>query len=90
MIDIENKEIEYEYSHYGIDINTSVNTYQETQEMPAEIKEKADKFFHAMDMENYKDAQKILEELENNTAPAYPLLLEMRTRYELETTFLEE
>lgn len=90
LIDIENKEIEYEYSHYGIDINTSVNTYQETQEMPAEIKEKADKFFHAMDMENYKDAQKILEELENNTAPAYPLLLEMRTRYELETTFLEE
>lgn len=90
LIDIENKEIDYEYSHYGIDINTSVNTYQETQEMPAEVKEKENKFYSAMDAENYQEAQKILEELEKDTAPTYPLLLQMRTRYELEMVFWEE
>lgn len=90
LIDIENKEIDYGYSQYGIDINTSVNIYQETQEMPAEVKKKADKFYNAMDAENYKEAQKILEELEKDTAWTYPLLLQMRTRYELETVFWEE
>lgn len=86
---MENKEISYEYSHYGIDINTSVTSYQETQEMPAEVKKKADAFNNAMDEENYTEAKAILEELEQNTAPSYPLLLQMQTRYAFETASWE-
>lgn len=89
LIDVENKEISYEYSHYGIDINTSVTSYQETQEMPAEVKKKADAFNNAMDEENYTEAKAILEELEQNTAPSYPLLLQMQTRYAFETASWE-
>ncbi len=85
LIDVENQEIEYGYSHYGIDINTSVNAYQETQEMPMEVKEKSDAFCEAMDRENYQEAKSILEELEKKTAPAHPLLIRLRARYDLET-----
>lgn len=90
VIDIESEKIEYQYSHYGIDINTSVNAYQETQEMPMEVKKRADDFCNAMDKEDYEMAEKILEELEESTAPAHPLLLQMRARYELETVSWEE
>lgn len=53
VIDIESEKIEYQYSHYGIDINTSVNAYQETQEMPMEVKKRADDFCNAMDKEEW-------------------------------------
>ena len=89
LIDVENQEITYEYSHSGIDINTSVTSYQETQEMPAEVKKKADAFNNAMDEENYTEAKAILAELEQNTAPSYPLLLQMQTRYAFETASWE-
>lgn len=90
LIDVEQEEIEYTYSHYGIDINTSVNAYQETQAMPMEVKEKSDAFSEAMDNENYAEAKRILEELEEKTAPTHPLLLQLRARYELETVSWEE
>ena len=66
LIDVDGEEIEYSRSHYGIDINTSLNTYQETIEMPVEVKEKADAFSDAMDAERYGEALENLEELENN------------------------
>lgn len=90
LIDVEKETIQYGYSHYGIDINTSVNRYQETQEMPKEIKGKADLFCDAMDQEDYEKARLILEELETKTAPVHPLLLQLRTRYEMETILLQE
>lgn len=37
IIDIENGEPEYGYSHYGIDVNTSINYFQKTNEVPEEI-----------------------------------------------------
>ncbi len=89
LIDVDGEEIEYSHSHYGIDINTSLNTYQETIEMPAEVKEKADAFNDAMDAERYGEALEILRELENNTAPTHPLLIQLRTRYDFETALGE-
>lgn len=79
LIDVEKEEIEYSWSHYGIDINTSVNAYQGTQEIPAEVKEKVEEFGDAMDAEDYDRAKKMLEKLETDTAPAHPLLLRLRT-----------
>lgn len=90
LIDVEGEVIEYSYSHYGIDINTSLSEYQETVEMPKEVKEKTEAFYDAMDAEKYQEAKILLEELEQNTAPTHPLLIELRTRYEFETTSWEE
>ena len=89
LIDVDAEEIEYSHSHYGIDINTSLKTYQETIEMPVEVKKKADAFHDAMDAEKYETALAILEELENKTAPTHPLLVQLRTRYEFETALGE-
>jgi len=89
LIDVDGEEIEYSCSHYGIDINTSLNTYQETIEMPAEVKQKADAFHDAIDAERYDEALAILKELEENTAPTHPLLIQLRTRYEFETALGE-
>lgn len=89
LIDVDGEEIEYSRSHYGIDINTSLNTYQETIEMPVEVKEKADAFYDAMDAERYEDALAILEELESSTAPTHSLLIQLRTRYDFETALGE-
>lgn len=89
LIDVDGEGIEYARSHYGIDINTSLNTYQETIEMPAEVKQKADAFHDAMDAERYDTALAILKELEENTAPTHPLLIQLRTRYEFETALGE-
>jgi len=86
LIDVDGGEIEYSDSHYGIDINTAINEYQETLEMPSEVKKRAEDFNNAMDEENYKKALSILEDLEKNTAPTHPLLIQLRTRYEFETT----
>lgn len=89
LIDVDAEEIEYSHSHYGIDINTSLKTYQETIEMPVEVKQKADAFHDAMDAEKYETALAILEELEKKTAPTHPLLVQLRTRYEFETALGE-
>lgn len=86
LIDVDGGEIEYSDSHYGLDINTAINEYQETLEMPLEVKRKTEDFNDAMDKENYEEALCILEDLEKNTAPTHPLLIQLRTRYEFETT----
>lgn len=86
LIDVDGEAIEYSDSHYGLDINTAINEYQETVEMPLEVKQKVERFNNAMDEEDYKEALSILEDLERNTAPTHPLLIQLRTRYEFETT----
>ena len=58
--------------------------------MPKEVKEKTELFYDAMDAEKYEKAKILLEELEQNTAPTHPLLIQLRTRYEFETTSWEE
>lgn len=90
IVDIENGEPEYGYSHYGIDVNTSINYFQKTNEVPEEIQKVIDIFCDEMDEENYSQARKILDDLEKLTAPQNPILAKLRTRYEIETAALEE
>lgn len=90
VIDIENEEITYDYSHYGIDVNTSIKTYQDTSDVPAEVQGQIVEFENLMDEEEYDKAKNILLKLENDTAPAHPVVLQMRTRYEVETIDWEE
>jgi len=90
VIDIDSDEIGYSHSHYGIDINTALKEYQETDEMAQAVKTKADLFLDALDNADFTKAQDILEELERETAPEHPFLLNLRTRLEIESIPLEE
>lgn len=90
VVDIENEEYQYDYSHYGIDINTALKDYQETDEVPSAVQKKVDEFYDALDEERFSLAKQILEELEVATAPEHPTLIQMRTRYEFETMELGE
>ena len=90
VVDVENEEYQYQYSHYGIDINTALQDYQETERIPMEIQKKVDEFYDALDDEKFDIAKQILEELEEKTAPQHSILIQMRTRYEFETMELKE
>ena len=85
LIDVDQNEIKYEYSHYGIDVNTSLEVFQGIKEIPKNVEDQVGEFYKNMDDENYEEAKKILEKLEQDTAPTHPLLVELRTRYEFET-----
>lgn len=80
----------YGYSHYGIDVNTSMSVFQGTKEIPENVQQQVDAFYNAMDSEKYEEAKNILERLETTTAPTHPLLVELRTRYDFETINWEE
>ena len=67
-------------------VNTSMSVYQGTQEVSGEVQKQINDFYNAMDDEEYIRAKSILEELERTTAPTHPLLVELRTRYEFETS----
>lgn len=89
IVDIEEAEYKYSYSHYGIDINTALQDYQDTSQIPEKVQGKVSQFYDAMDDCDYEKAKKILTELEWLTAPAHPTLIQMRTRYEFETMGIE-
>ena len=86
LIDVDEDEVRYSESHYGIDVNTSMQYYQNTQEIPEKVRQKVELFNKKMDDERYEEAAVILRQLEIETAPAHPLLLELRTRFEFEST----
>lgn len=90
IIDIEEKEPEYGYSHYGIDVNTSINYFQNTNEVPKKIQNIIERFCDDMDEEKYEHAEEMLQDLEKLTDSQHPLLTKLRARYDLETTVLEE
>lgn len=90
LIDVDGDKVEYEYSHYGIDVNTSMAVYQGIEEIPQKVKKEVNDFYKKIDEGNLRVANEILERLEKETAPTHPLLVELRTRYEFETTDWEK
>lgn len=90
VVDIESNEVTYSWSHYGLDINTVLQAYQETEEMTPEVKTKVENFYRFLDKKEYKDAESVLVDLEEETAPEHPLTVRLRTALELETIVLED
>lgn len=86
IIDVDEEEVRYSESHYGMDVNTSMQYYQNTREIPEKVRQKVELFNKKMDDEKYEEAAVILRQLEIETAPAHPLLVELRTRFEFEST----
>ena len=90
LIDIEGNVPQYSTSHYGIDINTAIRSFQGTSELPEEIYEEVQKFYEAMDIEDYKTAKRILDSIAEKTAPESPIVADMRTMYEIEIQWPED
>lgn len=89
IIDVDGDEIEYSESHYGLDVNSSVERYQGEFVLPDEISKLYRRFCDAMDKEDYKSAKTVLDSIEEKTAPEAEMVTEMKTRYDLETSLLE-
>ncbi|MCD8119125.1 MAG: AAA family ATPase [Lachnospiraceae bacterium] len=90
IADVEEEEIKYSWSHYGLDVNQTLNRYQETGNVTPPVQEQMDLFYQKVDEGQYDEAEQILAELEKDTAPEHPLLVQMRTTLELETMDLGE
>ena len=89
IIDVDGDDIEYSESHYGLDVNSSVERYQGEFVLPDEIGRLYRQFCDAMDNEDYKMAKTVLDSIEEKTAPEAEMVTEMKTRYDLETSLLE-
>ena len=90
VIDIEGEKIKYCKSHYGIDVNTALRQFQGEYDLPEEVAEISKSFYEAMDKEDYKLAKELLDKLAVETAPEFPLIVDMRMMYEIETNWPKE
>ena len=90
VIDIDNEEIKYFNSHYGININESIQEFQQTAELPGSIKRLSDKIYDAVDDEEFNNAELLLKELEDALEKNHPLVTKFRTLLDLETMDWED
>lgn len=90
VIDIDKEEIEYSNSHYGIDINESIQEFQQTDELPRSIKQLSDKIYDAVDDGKFNGAELLLKELESALEENHPLVTKFRTLLDLETMDWED
>lgn len=90
VIDIDKEEIEYSKSHYGIDINESIQEFQQTDELPRLIKQLSDKIYDAVDDGEFNGAELLLKELEAALEENHPLVTKFRTLLDLETMDWED
>lgn len=79
------KEAEYAKSFYGLDVNNAIKQYQGNYDLPEEIKRLSTSIEEAMDAERYDEAKHLLDELAEKAADEFPLIVDLRTRYEIET-----
>lgn len=84
IIDIDNDPIDYSWSHYGVDINTSIVNYQNTGFLPEDVKTLSDEISEALDELNYNKASILMEILEKMVDQNSPLLTGLRARMEFE------
>ena len=90
IVDVENEDIRYRSSHYGIDINTAVKMYQGEYEMAESVKQDFNAFYDLLETKNYDGAREKLEELEKEITEETPLIVDLRNMYELEVNWPEE
>ena len=69
---------------YGRDANSILREVMKVSERPADIKHRMDLFYAYMDENNYKEADKILTEMEEIVGTADPDIAAVRTSLDLE------
>lgn len=69
---------------YGRDANSILREVMKVSERPMEVKERLDLFYAYMDENNYKEADKVLKEIENIVGTTDPDIAAARTSLDLE------
>lgn len=69
---------------YGRDANSILREVMNVSERPADIKQRIDSFYAYMDENNYKEADKVLTEIESIVGTTDPDIAAARTSLELE------
>lgn len=90
VIDIDGDDMQYFDSSYGLDINESVQVFQQTNEMASKVKDLSDKIYDSIDAENFEEAKDLIEKLESTVEENNPIVTKFRTLYDLETMDWED
>ena len=85
VIDIDGDVVQYRNSHYGIDINESLNEFQQTDELPPNIKPLSNQISDSIDDEAFDEATELIKELEDALEENHPLVTKFKTLLDLET-----
>ena len=86
LIDIDSGYVQYANSHYGIDLNTSVAEYQQTNCLPLELEILEGEISQALDDMDYALAEQKLQQAEAIADPNSPVITALRTRLDLEVS----
>lgn len=84
LIDVESEPVKYSTSHFGLDVNEALSTYQDTTEYYPEIKSIVNDISDAMDREDYRNAESGLKNLIEMTGENTPVVTALQTRLYLE------
>ena len=90
VIDIDGDDMQYFESSYGLDLNESVQVFQQTNEMASKVKDLSDKIYDSIDAENFEEAKDLIEKLESTVEENNPIVTKFRTLYDLETMDWED
>ena len=99
LVDLDGEKPRYEWSRYGLDVNSSVMTYQGNYELPERVRKLTDAVSGAINRKAYPEAKRLLDELEAELTPKpgqngadggpveTPTLARLRARYDIETSW---
>ena len=82
--------ISYAKTPYGLDVNGTLNSFQNSFTMAEEVEVLFAKFYDNLDLEDYDSAKNVLESIRNIVGENNPKYTEAVTAYELEQIPLED
>lgn len=85
-----NMNIEYRNSLYGLPINDVLVTYQNSDNIVSNVKNKLEEFYRSIENQEFKNASKILRELSEELGEDNPEVVGAKVTLDLESTPLED
>lgn len=82
--------VEYKNSLYGVQVNDVLETYQDSNNIVLEIKNKLKDFYEFIEREDYKTAKKMLDDLSNELGENNPEVVGAKVTLDLESSSLED
>lgn len=82
--------LSYAKTPYGLDVNGTLNSFQNSRTMAEEVDTLFKKFYHNLDLEDYSNAEQELENIRLIIGENNPKYTQAKNAYELEQIPLEE
>lgn len=84
LIRIENDEVTYDVSGYGMEINDVLRSAQQSKDIADAVKEQIDDVYTLIDHAKFKDAESEIIKLEEMLGSSHPEINKIKTAYEFE------